>query len=190
MTRSTQFTWKIVTGGAGGVGKTTFLHKYLTGEFLPDTKLTVGVQFHSQVIERFENRVGLVLWDLGGQERFRFVQGRYIKGAVAALVFFDLSRYATLTQVPNWVEMIRENSSPLIPIILIGNKADLVDDEEIELASENAREIVKKLELTAYLSTSAKSGKNVVETIEYLVDNLLFEKTNGKVGAQLPQAVQ
>ncbi|MBD3187426.1 GTP-binding protein, partial [Candidatus Bathyarchaeota archaeon] len=79
MVSTNDYTWKLIVGGMGGVGKTTFLHRYIHDKFISDTKLTVGCQFHSTVVNRHGKQIGLIIWDLGGQQRFRFIQDKYIR---------------------------------------------------------------------------------------------------------------
>ncbi|MFX0101441.1 MAG: Rab family GTPase [Candidatus Hodarchaeota archaeon] len=191
MSNNYDYIWKISVGGAGGVGKTTLLHRYMHNEFIEDTKLTIGVQMHTQSLNRQGRKISLVMWDLGGQERFRFIQDTYIKGSRAAFVCFDMSRYATFPQVKQWVDMIRKNSSPSIPIVLVGTKMDLVTDKE-DLASinESANELVKELGLMCYCPTSSKWNTNVYETIHYLVDLLILDAYQSETANGIPQAGQ
>ena len=105
------YSWKIILGGQGGVGKTTLLLRYLENRFVEDTKITIGVKFFLKKVNREDTDVALLLWDLGGQKQFRFVQGRYMKGASAALVFFDAHRLKTLSQVPNWARIAKYGCS-------------------------------------------------------------------------------
>lgn len=183
MVSTNDYTWKLLVGGMGGVGKTTFLHRYIHDEFIADTKLTVGCQFHSTVVNRHGKQIGLIIWDLGGQQRFRFIQDKYMRGASAGLVMFSCDNFISLLKVERWVELFRENASPSIPIVLVGAKMDLVDNDddrkEIEI---NAREIVKTLGLTGYMATSSKWDMNVPETIHRILDILLWQKTNGRLG--------
>jgi small GTP-binding protein len=88
------YLFKIVIGGQGAVGKTTLLHRYLNGVFLQNSSMTIGVAFHAKqlYLEGVQKKVKLSLWDLGGQERFRFLQANYSAGAKAAVVFFDMTR--------------------------------------------------------------------------------------------------
>lgn len=162
-------------GGDGGVGKTTLLHRYVHNEFLQDMKLTIGVQIHTQTFERQGKGVNLALWDLGGQERFRFVQDSFMRGASAAFVCFDMSRYATINRVREWVDMIRQNAGPSIPIMLVGTKMDLVSDGSVlESMHRDAKELVKELDLCCYSPTSSKWNFNVHESIQYMVDTLIL----------------
>jgi small GTP-binding protein len=167
------FTFKIVVGGAGGVGKTTLLHRYLYNAFKADTKLTVGVDFFSKEIIRNGTRIMLSIWDLGGQDRFRFVQPTYCYGGRAAIVFFDMTRLDTMLQVKEWVAMLRTHASPNIPIVLGGTKIDLVDSETLDDLTEIANNLVEELGLSYYITTSSKTGENVEEVFNHIVDNLV-----------------
>ncbi len=173
MSSKHNFIWKIVAGGMGGVGKTTFLLRYMTHEFVGDTSMTIGVNFHTSVLDRNGDKVTLMLWDLGGQERFRFVQGSYIKGAAAALMFFDVGRLATLYDLTDWFKLIRDNTSPTIPMLLIGTKIDLEDTETQAMAKEEALHVVKEQHLLGYVPTSSKSGSNVEEAVQQMVSILI-----------------
>lgn len=185
MVSNNNVTWKVIVGGQGGVGKTTFLHRYLTDQFLGSTAMTVGVQLHTHSVERLGKKIGLILWDLGGQERFRPVQGAYIRGAVAAIMAFDMSRHmATLGQLKEWIKMVRTHASPNIPILLIGTKQDLLDDEDKAMVDEEANAFIKKMDLYKYIPTSSKSGRNVEESVLSLIDVLLLQKLNLSTSAR------
>ncbi|MFX0101442.1 MAG: Rab family GTPase [Candidatus Hodarchaeota archaeon] len=175
MSGNYDYIWKIAVGGQGGVGKTTLLHRYIHNEFIEDTKLTIGVQMHTQSLIRQDRRINLVIWDLGGQERFRFIQGNYMKGSAGAFVMFDMSRYSTFSQIKEWVDMLRKQCSSSIPIVLVGTKMDLVTDPD-ELASvhQSALELVDELGLSCYSPTSSKTNTNIYETIHYLIDLLIL----------------
>ncbi|MHA1682176.1 MAG: Rab family GTPase [Promethearchaeota archaeon] len=171
------YSFKIAFGGAGGVGKTTLLHQFMHNEFIPDMQLTIGVQFNSIIVNRNGMRVGLSLWDLGGQERFRFVQSMYMEGANAGFVFFDMSRLATLGQVGSWIEMFRENTYDELPIILVGTKIDLIPDLPQQQGIHGmANRVVNDYGLLGYTATSSKSLINVHEVMYYIVDLLIYHE--------------
>ncbi len=85
------YNFKIVVGGDGGVGKTTLLHRFVTGSFEETTHMTIGVQFHNKELHIADFDVTLSVWDLGGQDRFRFILPSYVLGAKGALLLFDLT---------------------------------------------------------------------------------------------------
>nr|MDO8119048.1 Rab family GTPase [Candidatus Sigynarchaeota archaeon] len=169
--------WKIVAGGTGGVGKTTFLLRYLTHQFVSDTALTVGVQLHSHNMECRGKRIGLILWDLGGQERFRFIQPSYMKGAMGALLFYDASRLTTLFDLTTWIELLRQHASQNVPILLVGTKADIVDHEMLNDAITEAGCFVTAHELNGHIVTSSKTGENIEEAVNTLVDGIREQRS-------------
>ncbi|NMC04785.1 MAG: GTP-binding protein [Candidatus Lokiarchaeota archaeon] len=163
---------KIVIGGAGGVGKTTYLHRFVHGNFCADTALTVGVAFITKSIQRNGKSFSLTMWDLGGQDRFRFVQGSYVLGARAGIVFFDMSRPSTLLDVREWVSLFRKNAGATIPIMLGGTKMDCVRCTDIESTIKQASDIVSELGLAGFVPTSSKEGTNVDELMLPLIDRI------------------
>jgi small GTP-binding protein len=164
--------FKIAVGGAGGVGKTTLLLRYLQGVFKTDTGLTVGVNFYTKDIIRPDNRVKLAIWDLGGQERFRIVHPQFVLGAKAAILFFDMSRLQTMTQIDNWVSLFRTSTTPDIPILLCGTKQDLLTPDAIEEVRNQAMSIVEKQGFINYFPTSSKDGLNVDVIFDQIIDLL------------------
>ncbi len=175
-----EYRFKILAGGAGGVGKTTLLHRYVHNVFKTDTSMTVGVSFKTKDIFRNGQKIVLALWDLGGQERFRFVQSSYCQGASAGIIFFDMSRLDTIDQVKDWVTMFRQHASPNISIVLGGTKLDLVDPEMLGEAIDYAKDIVESLGLNGFVPTSSKSGENVEEIITIVVDTIMAHALSAK----------
>lgn len=169
---------KIINAGDGGVGKTTFLKRYITGEFVIDSMETIGTGFFTKKIKNkiIKDYVDLTIWDFGGQKRFRNLIKDFVMGAAGALLFFDLTRYETFQGLDEWISIIRgfnekENN---IPILLVGSKSDL-----IELSTVNRKEIdkfVKDNNLIGYIATSSKTGENVEKTIEILVNHIFKTK--------------
>ncbi|NMC05607.1 MAG: GTP-binding protein [Candidatus Lokiarchaeota archaeon] len=174
------YTLKIVIGGAGGCGKTTLLHRYMHGLFKEDTTMTIGVSFTSKEVTRPGARIKLSLWDLGGQNRFRFMQKSYCQGARAAIVFFDMTRLDTMIQIKDWVNMFREHVSAQIPIVLAGGKFDLIDEDMLASTNEYAKEMMEQFGLSAYFMTSSKTGMNVDELFNHVVDVLVCTPSHEK----------
>ena len=176
MTSNYDYIWKLLVCGQGGVGKTTLLHRYIHNEFVEDMKMTIGCQFHTQILERQGRNLNLVMWDLGGQDQFRWFQDRFFKGANGAIVVFDVHRLESISQVEDWVQLTRNNTSNNIPIVLLGNKCDLFNGYgKYENVREIATSLVEDLELNCYITTSAKNDINVAKTFDYIT-NLLLQR--------------
>ena len=165
-----QTLFKILTVGDGSVGKTTLLQRYVDGLFKEDQKMTIGVNFYLKRIQTRDFDIALQLWDFGGQERFRFLLKKYVKGAAGALLLYDLTNPATIESANEWVELVRMHNSSL-PIILVGTKYDLVDPEFIDDATPNL--VLAKYDLIGRIKTSSKTGENVEDVFNLLFNNLI-----------------
>jgi len=159
---------KVIALGDGAVGKTALIHRYTTGFFKPEYEMTIGVNWHVKSVDIGNNRVKIQLWDFEGQERFRFLLPTYMKGTNGAMLAFDLTRRVTFQQLPKWVDIVRENLSDGIPILLMGNKADLEDSRDVN--REEAIDFAKKANCSSYVETSAKTGVNVEKAFEVLAE--------------------
>mmetsp|Transcript_8438 Transcript_8438/g.19127 ORF Transcript_8438/g.19127 Transcript_8438/m.19127 type:complete len:215 (+) Transcript_8438:1390-2034(+) len=118
--------FKLILVGDGGVGKTTFVKRHLTGEFEKKYIATLGVEVHP--LKFFSSRGEIIfnIWDTAGQEKFGGLRdGYYIQGQ-AAIIMFDVTSRLTYKNVPNWhrdLTRVCDN----IPIVLVGNKVDIRD---------------------------------------------------------------
>ncbi len=169
-----KFILKILASGEGGVGKTTLLHRYIEGQFISETKMTIGVEFFQKEINIDDKNCTLQLWDFGGQQRFRFLLESYVLGAKGALLMFDLTRLITLDSLEQWVEIVRKGD-PDLPILFVGTKHDLTD--EIQVDDDYAREFQERFNLFDYLKISSKTGENVHKSFEILTRRVLEKQS-------------
>jgi GTP-binding nuclear protein Ran len=118
--------FKMILVGDGGVGKTTFVKRHLTGEFEKKYIATLGVEVHPLKFFSTRGQIIFNIWDTAGQEKFGGLRdGYYIQGQ-AAIVMFDVTSRITYKNVPNWHrDLIRVCEN--IPIVLVGNKVDIKD---------------------------------------------------------------
>ncbi|MCK5298679.1 MAG: GTP-binding protein, partial [Candidatus Heimdallarchaeota archaeon] len=102
---------KVVFGGDGGVGKTTLIQRYLTGEFIDTTKLTIGVGFHIHQMSYQGRDISLSVWDCGGQEQFKQmgIFDNYFRGALVAILMFDLTRALSIGGLDTWYGFVDQN---------------------------------------------------------------------------------
>ena len=64
-------------------------------------------------------------WDTAGQERYRAITSAYYRGAVGALLVYDISKHQTYENVTRWLRELRDHADSNIVIMLVGNKSDL-----------------------------------------------------------------
>jgi len=168
-----EVTYKIVVFGNGGVGKTTLLRRYITGEFFLDIKMTIGLDIAVKYIEIEGIKITLQLWDFGGEERFRFLLPSYCRGAFGGIFMYDLTRPHTLLNVDEWLEIFKETQIKKFnaPLILVGGKSDLTTKRLI--SEEEAKNIAKSYKIPLYFECSSKTGENVEIIFNTLVKTIM-----------------
>ena len=123
--------------------------------------MTIGVEFGAKTIQINGKTIKIQIWDTAGQEAFQAITRTYYKGAIGALLVYDITRRDTFTHVTKWLDDVRTNSSKNVTVILIGNKKDLEDKRQV---SYEEGEAFAKENGLMFLETSAKTAYNVVES--------------------------
>jgi len=164
MAEDYDFLFKSVVVGDGGSGKTAVVVRFSQGFFQENYKLTIGVEFAVKTININNYNVKLQIWDTGGQERFRYVRPLYYKGSMGCIILFDLTNRESFDHVPKWLEEVKKESGN-IPILLVGNKSDLINERAVSL--DEALQISKDLNMF-YVESSAKNGKGVGDVFAIL----------------------
>ena len=104
--------------------------QFTDNKFRNQHELTIGVEFGAKTIEINGKSIKIQIWDTAGQEAFQAITRTYYKGAIGALLVYDITRKDTFIHVTKWLEEVRNNSSKTITVILIGNKKDLEDKRQ------------------------------------------------------------
>ena len=153
------FKLKVLLTGAAAVGKTSLVQRFIKNRFAANYKLTVGVDILTKDVEFKPSEVAtLSIW------------------AAGALLVFDLTREQTYIETRKWLTEIRQFSSQNIPFVLIGNKADLVEDVGEVIDTNEARAFAEK-EGSIYIETSAKTGINVDDSFSELTRRIVESRT-------------
>merc|ERR1711965_227724 len=158
--------FKCLLVGDGGVGKTTFVKRHVTGEFEKKYVATIGVEVHPLPFDTNRGRICFNVWDTAGQEKFGGLRdGYYIQGQ-CAIIMFDVTSRITYKNVPNWhrdIVRVCEN----IPIVLVGNKVDVKDRQ---VKAKNIQ-FHRKRNLQ-YYDLSARSNYNFEKPVLWLARRL------------------
>ena len=163
--RESDVMFKVCLFGDGGVGKTTLLNRYLTGVFKANQTITIGVDFHVKKIRIDDTLVSLQIWDFAGESRFRFLLPSYVVGASGGIFMYDVTRFSSLKNFPEWIEIFKKGfvgaNGKQLPVIMVGGKLDLSYKRAV--SSKEAYELAKEQNLYGYIECSAKDGRNIAD---------------------------
>ncbi|WP_288006376.1 Rab family GTPase [Thermofilum sp.] len=155
--------FKVPFCGPGGVGKTS-LAKRLIGEgFSPKERITVGVTHFVKKVPVENGDLTFTIWDIGGEERFRFLAPLFLRGARMVVYVFDVSRYETFVEIDEWRRVV-EDAVGRVPGILVGNKID-----GVRVVDSGEAEGYAKTHGLEYVETSASTGVGVDKLLEKMI---------------------
>ncbi|KAL4562040.1 hypothetical protein LXL04_034229 [Taraxacum kok-saghyz] len=153
------YVFKIVLIGDSAVGKSQLLARFSRNEFSLDSKATIGVEFQTKTMVIDHKNIKAQIWDTAGQERYRAVTSAYYRGAVGAMLVYDITKRQSFDDIARWLEELRGHSDNTnIIIMLIGNKSDL--DSQRDVTTEDAKEFAER-EGLYFMETSALEATNV-----------------------------
>ncbi|KAI6225079.1 hypothetical protein M3Y99_01379900 [Aphelenchoides fujianensis] len=151
--------FKVVLIGDSGVGKSNLLSRFTRNEFNLESKSTIGVE--GKIVKA-------QIWDTAGQERYRAITSAYYRGAVGALLVYDIAKHVTYENVERWLRELRDHADQNIVIMLVGNKSDLRHLRAVP--TEEATAYAERNQLS-FIETSALDSTNV----EKAFSNILAE---------------
>jgi small GTP-binding protein len=164
------FLVKIVLIGDSGVGKTNLLSRFTRDQFNPESKSTIGVEFATKTLEIEGKNVKAQIWDTAGQERYRAITSAYYRGAIGAMLLYDMTSSLTFSSLTRWLSELRENADPNIVVILVGNKSDLTEKRSV---STDEGVAFSKSESLLFIETSALDSSNVQEAFTSLITEVV-----------------
>ncbi|CAF0784712.1 unnamed protein product [Rotaria sordida] len=167
------FIFKLVLIGDSSVGKSNLLLRFTRNEFRLDTQSTIGVEFAYKQLVIDGKKIKTQVWDTAGQERFKTVIPQFYRGSEGALAVFDLTKLDSFDHIPTWIEEVHRHTPSDLPIVLVGNKSDLVDQRKV--SREQATALAEELNLS-YMETSALNASNVEQAFVLLVTSIYQKK--------------
>ena len=167
------FVFKVTVIGDGGVGKSSLIRRFTSDSFEKEYVMTIGAQFAEYIHEMEGLNIKLFFWDIAGQDDFHFLRTTFYQGSQAAIIVFSLEEsqhgMEGFVHVDEWHKDFKKHC-PDMPIILFGNKADLVKENEVR--DDKIQKLVNKLGITRYFKTSAKTGNGVFQAFNFLIEDL------------------
>jgi len=162
-----EYSNKIILTGDYSVGKTSLILRFVENKFGQNYIATLGVQISKKSLDLNENtKMNFIIWDIAGQiTQMATYRPKFYNGANAALIVIDRTREGQLNSIEKWYNDIKKSLSRNLPVVIVGNKSDLVDN--IVISEAEIRDIAKKFDFH-YILTSAKTGEHVNDAFLYI----------------------
>ncbi|WP_165748903.1 Rab family GTPase [Cellulophaga sp. Z1A5H] len=156
-----QVSKKIVVLGHFGVGKTSLIRRFVEDSFSDNYKVSIGVHITKKVVAiNPEEKVSLILWDLEGTDDLTTIRDAYLLGTHGVVFVFDVTRPSTFQALNSDLDIVKTKIAS-IPLLVVGNKVDLVLKEDLE-------KLFKNNNIETNFLTSAKTGDTVNDLFLHL----------------------
>ena len=182
-------TFKLITLGDSGVGKTSILKRFVIGRFEERIINTIGFTSSSKDITlKNGTKVRLKLIDTAGQEQYQALAKTYIKNAEGVLFVFSHDKKESFDNIKKWLDNFRENNfnfdfNKTFPAYLVGNKCDL----EKVIKKEEIEQVKAENNFYGYIDTSAKDDIGINKLFEEIAEMLInvYGKKKGGYSVKL-----
>ncbi|XP_029441917.1 GTP-binding protein Di-Ras2 [Rhinatrema bivittatum] len=160
--------YRVVVFGAGGVGKSSLVLRFVKGTFRESYIPTIEDTYR-QVISCDKSICTLQITDTTGSHQFPAMQRLSISKGHAFILVYSITSRQSLEELKPIYEQICQIKGDVesIPIMLVGNKSD--ENQNRELDSSEGEAMAKKWKC-AFMETSAKMNHNVKELFQELLN--------------------
>ncbi|GMF02346.1 unnamed protein product [Ambrosiozyma monospora] len=183
--------FRLVVVGPPVVGKSALTIRLTQSEFANEYDPTIEDSYkHYCKINGIDSSLDIL--DTAGQEEYSSMRDLYMKTGEGFLLVFSLNEYHTFEEITtfyNQIMRVKGEQVSFVPMILVGNKNDLVDERQV--SQEEAINFAKRIGC-AYIETSAKTGQNVTEAFHNLVKIIIAGSVTGSgvIGTSYPDPAE
>ena len=172
------YSFKMIVIGDAGVGKSCLTNRAAKDKFISNYSPTIGFEFLSFSTNIDNKIVKLQIWDTCGQEVYRSLITNFYRNASLAMMVYSIDSKESFLHINQWLKEVRIQSNPDVKIILIGNKADLENEREVDY--DVAQKFKEENQILFFEETSAKTGLNSKKVFEEAAKILYDETKNYK----------
>ena len=172
------YSFKMIVIGDAGVGKSCLTNRAAKDKFISNYSPTIGFEFLSFSTNIDNKIIKLQIWDTCGQEVYRSLITNFYRNASLAMMVYSIDSKESFLHINQWLKEVRIQSNPDVKIILIGNKADLENEREVDY--DVAQRFKEENQILYFEETSAKTGLNSKKVFEEAARILYNEQKNYK----------
>mmetsp|Transcript_8440 Transcript_8440/g.9423 ORF Transcript_8440/g.9423 Transcript_8440/m.9423 type:complete len:191 (-) Transcript_8440:58-630(-) len=158
--------YKLVIVGGGGVGKSALTIQLIQNHFIDEYDPTIEDSYRKQVV--IDDEVALLdILDTAGQEEYSAMRDQYMRTGTGFILTYSITStnsFDELYQFKNQIVRVKEDDN--VPMILVGNKADLEDERQVTTTDGETR---AKEFGCPFFEASAMTRMNVEESFFELV---------------------
>ena len=160
---------KVVVIGEGGVGKTSLINKYIKGTFNENQGPTNGASFCSKTLEINNEKYIADIWDTAGNNKYRALSKFFYTDADIIILVYDITNKKSFLELDFWLDSILKVKGKKVPMILVGNKSDLFENEKV---SENDGRKLAQIIGAKFIYTNAQKS-DLKEVFDNALINLI-----------------
>ena len=176
MSNLIELKFEIALIGHKEAGKTSFLLKY-TDDYFPESHIsTIGVEYKTKTLIKGNYKITLNIWDTDGQERFISIPKSFLSNCTGIIFLYNISKRDTFTSIKNWIKDIEDYGK--LDYVLCGNLIDSEESRQVKFSE--LKEFAMKKNIS-YFETCPKTGKNIKEAFDFLVENIIKNRSEDEL---------
>jgi small GTP-binding protein len=166
---------KVCVLGDPGVGKTSIINRYVKNVFSPEYLSTIGANISTKELELEPGKLIFSIWDIAGQQTSRSLGTSHYKGSEGVIYVYDLSSQDSYDGLINWEYQLKKSVEDA-PHLILGNKLDLIEENEIP---EKRLPVGFKFKSNFFM-VSAKTSEGIEDAFKYLGEQILKKMQGNK----------
>jgi len=166
---------KLVMVGGTRSGKTAAFQQYCFDSFKRPYAQTIGIDFHSKMVEINGEKYKTQIWDTPGQESFRSVTKAYYRGTDGFFLFYNVQQRHTFDYVMHVLKEVGEWCPKMVPMVLVGTGSDVPLEDRVVTYEEGLAlaESIRSPNGVPFFEISSKTNTNVDDMFHHMYEMVL-----------------
>ncbi|TRY74242.1 hypothetical protein DNTS_020514 [Danionella cerebrum] len=172
--------YKVVLLGEHGVGKTSLARIFAGVEDANDNEETGNT--YDRTLEVDDEETSILLYDIWEQDNSQWLKDQCMRMGDAYIIVYSVTDKSSFEKASELrIQLRRARQAENIPIILVGNKSDLVRSREVSVDEGSACAVVFDCK---FIETSASLHHNVRDLFEGIVRQIRLRKDSKEENAR------